>query len=124
VTVTLDKQLVTSTGVTTEAIDIGLNNAQVFGTTVSGDLVIGQSHADLPGAVQSGGMVPGTMADGSVASSGMTLNDLPAAIGTLGTSASTTSNGLKPEAATGKGTVMPTMPTDTSRVISLPHTAG
>ncbi|MGH7066086.1 MAG: choice-of-anchor P family protein [Stellaceae bacterium] len=63
VTVTLDKQFeteliscsldcrITPYSITTEAIDISLDNALVFGQRISGDIVIGQSYADPPAPV-------------------------------------------------------------------------
>jgi hypothetical protein len=63
VTVTLDKKFeteliscsldcrLTPYSITTEAIDISLDNARVFGQRISGDIVIGQSYADPPAPV-------------------------------------------------------------------------
>lgn len=63
-TVTLDKQLPASiisctinvgcanapASITTDAIDIHLHNARLFGGVISGDVVVGQSFAGLPSA--------------------------------------------------------------------------
>lgn len=60
VDVTLDKQTfadliscgpkctTTPVSITTDAIDISLHNAPLFGRTVSGDIVIGETSANFP----------------------------------------------------------------------------
>jgi hypothetical protein len=84
VTITLDKQTISdflppSAGavapnrITTDALDIHLNNARLFGKTISGDIMLGKSSAALwPPPFDPGGRVergPATTTESAAQSS-------------------------------------------------------